>query len=332
MDNLLINEKNTSQEKAYNNSDSKLIETQSKENNNIIPKKIDFDLNSKYENALFEELYNSKRKRRSTFINPTPNKEKIMFDLYKNKYDNKALNDKTNDNNDNDKNDKEKNERFKDFDDILFLEETKDKKRKNKSTQKIINLENYLKVPNLSEKRASFDINGLLIKQNINENLDIIEEVVEKEEKNKIDLTQENKDNKDNKEFIQINPVIQFNNENKKENEIEIKMDNDICNFNDIKQDNFIDANIDKNKDNNPNEDINKIININNSNENNINNFISVSLDNSEDKKTEDKKIEEQKKNSIEKEKDENEIEKENIFNNEIKNKIIYLLLTHINQ
>ena len=104
-----------------------------------------------------------------------------------------------------DKNDKDKNDRFKDFDDILILEDTKDKKRKNSMEIKLISMEKYAKIPKPKEKKRSIDLNAEEIIKD--KNLHIIEEVMEKEEKNKNIILENKEENKinSNNEYKNIN-------------------------------------------------------------------------------------------------------------------------------
>ena len=92
-------------------------------NNNVNKNHIQFNLNNKYDNALLEELNNSKTKSwRIDIINATQ-EGKIDNTKDKIKLNEEKENDVINNN--------DKEDRFKDFDEILFLEENKDKKRKN---------------------------------------------------------------------------------------------------------------------------------------------------------------------------------------------------------
>ena len=121
-------------------------------NNNLIRNPTRYNLNNKYDSALLEELNNSKTKSwRIDIINATQEENK------ENKNNNIQLNEqKENDAINN------KGDRFKDFDEILILEENKDKKRKNHSMEKIEN------IPKPSEKKNSNE--KKLIQENININ------------------------------------------------------------------------------------------------------------------------------------------------------------------
>ena len=175
----------------------------------IIPHKIEFNLNSKYDNALLEELYYSKDKSwRNDIINSSPDKDKENKDKKKKKYqsnenlffdtkqnlnidDNNEINYKNAEKeikNNNKVKDKETNDRFKDFDEILILEDNKDKKRKNSSEQQLISVEKLIKIPKPEKKKkSSLDFDKEIIKDKL-KNLDIIEEVMEKEDKNKKEI------------------------------------------------------------------------------------------------------------------------------------------------
>ena len=296
--------------------------------NTIITHKIDFNLNSKYDNALLEELFISKEKSwRNDIINSYPEKENsqknpkkfssnqnVYFDDKQNLDSNKKeemnninIQDLNNIHNSikeiHNTRENNNNERFKDFDEILFLEDNKDKKRKNNSSQKIISMEKNIEIPQPVKKRGSLDLNEGAIKDDYKKNLDIIEEVMEKEERNRNEFINENIINRNN-ELLKI----------KKEREIEgnhILID--IVNDNNEKaqNNNFRNNNIDFNY-------LNQ--NTNSTNENNIiNKNNSINLEYSEDRKTEEEKEEHgidniinDKKNNI------IIIDEKNIINNNI--------------
>ena len=122
--------------------------------NNVNKNQIKFNLNNKYDNALLEELNNSKTKSwRIDIINATQ-EGKIDNRKYKIKLNEQKENDVINNN--------DKEDRFKDFDEILFLEENKDKKRKNPSIEKLGNMQKPPEKINSSENK--------LIQENINNN------------------------------------------------------------------------------------------------------------------------------------------------------------------
>ena len=134
-----INKENKIQQKIANNT-------------NLIRNPTRYNLNNKYDSALLEELNNSKTKSwRIDIINATQeeNKENRNNNIQLNEQkENDIINNKV--------------DRFKDFDEILILEENKDKKRKNHSMEKIEN------IPKPSEKKNSNE--KKLIQENININ------------------------------------------------------------------------------------------------------------------------------------------------------------------
>ena len=143
------------------------------------------------------------------------------------------------------------------------------------------------------------DINVQMIKNNINRNLYIIEEVLEKEEKNKNKIY----DNKEENNIKQVNNNIN----------IIIKKENEIDNNNqmlDIINDNKEKNQINNETRNNNTNEFNNYLNqnTNNTNENIINKYNSINLEYSEDKKTDEEK-EEKKIDDI-------KIENKNIINN----------------
>ena len=151
--------------------------TKNQKTYNFIPK-IDFKLNNKYENALLEELYNSKdkswRTEAANNIIPDKNNDKNKIrnsistkDFFIDKE--KILNPKEKNvgqsdiiKNANNKSDRDKNDRFKDFDDILFLEETKDKKRKFRSEQKLPTFDKY-EIPKPPSEKQSSRLIGFMV-------------------------------------------------------------------------------------------------------------------------------------------------------------------------
>ena len=146
--------------------ENKINENQIKEEknpekiNNSNKNQVKLNLNSKYDNALLEELNNSKTKSwRMDITNATQEEEK-----------NKINKIKTNNQKENDE--LEKDDRFKDFEEILYLEENKDKKRKNRSIEKIIFSEKIGKIPKPSEKikNKNDNSNKGSIQENINLN------------------------------------------------------------------------------------------------------------------------------------------------------------------
>ena len=147
-------------------------------NNNVNKNHIKFNLNNKYDNALLEELNNSKTKSwRIDIINATQ-EGKIDNTKDKIKLNEEKENDVINNN--------DKEDRFKDFDEILFLEENKDKKRKNPSIEKLGNMQKPPEKINSSEKK--------IIKKKIN-------------------------NNKNTNTISELNEFIEYNNNNSKDYE-----------------------------------------------------------------------------------------------------------------
>ena len=306
---IKINEMNSEKESEKKNNNNRIINNEILRKNqksySVIPKS-DIKINNKYDNALLEELYNSKDK---SWRMELANNENITNNLKRNISHKELLFDKEkilnskeeNDNEkdaktiENNKSEKElfgiKNDRFKDFDDILYSEETKDKKRKNRSAQKLVTYDNFkpipIAIPKPLEKKNSMDANDQ-IKNNI-KNLFIIEEVLEKEDKNKnLFIKQNNEGNKMNlindnynvKNLNEINDnnhvldIINDNNENKENKENNL-INNDETRYNHLNDfNNHLDQNI------------------NNTNDNIINKYSSINLEYSEDKKTDDEKEE----------------------------------------
>ena len=250
MDKMEINEKDLrkieQEEKGntdiYINKSENKFRKDKRKSYTIKPHKLHFNLNSKYDNALLEELYNPNDKSwRDDIIKASPEKDnntqkeenkekkimpnnlfldkKLSMDINNiNKINkNEIIEDNNKDKNDNNKNE----ERFRDFDEILFLEDTKDKKRKYSSAQKLVTIDKLIKIPKPIEKNKSDDVNEKKLKNsfnnnNNNTNLDIIQETPEKEEKKRNEFMKENRENEENKE-------IEENKEDNKENEEEEK-------------------------------------------------------------------------------------------------------------
>ena len=305
--------------------------------NKLVPNKLNLNFNSKYDDALLEELYNSRDKSwRNEISSASPyedNKSK------KKKYfsnQNIFLQRENNMNNNNFNNNISKNEpvklestnkdkkdedRFKDFDDILNLEDPKVKKRKYSSEQKIISFEKYIKNSKSENDNKSF--NDQKRKDSVITNLDVIKEVLEKDDKNKVDQLQEYKDknklyiNIDKNDDILRNRNIFGNNVNKKINFDNI--DNSSNFLNDNKKD-YFNSSRTRNSKNNNNDINNNYLNenTNTSNENNINKYTGINLEYSEDRRSIDEKFD-----KVKVEKDENNInDKINNFgkNNDVQN------------
>lgn len=234
-----------------NNEDkNKNIETNSKLNNQK-QNQIKFNLNSKYDSALLEELNNSKTKSwRMDITNVTHEEENEI------KFNSKKINlneEKIESNEKKENEEINKDDRFKDFDEILIIEENKDKKRKNKSVEKLINTEKLGKIPKPNEKRKNINANKHFIQDNNNIN------------KNSSTLSELNKcfDNNDNNEELGDKKNDNVKNDENNKNSIII---------------------INNEKSNNQKKDINETIN--NSKENNDNKYKSINLEYSEDKKS----------------------------------------------
>ena len=127
--------------------------------NNSNKNQVKLNLNSKYDNALLEELNNSKTKSwRMDITNATQEEEKNRINKIKpnNQKENEEI---------------DKDGRFKDFEEILYLEDNKDKKRKNRSIEKIIFSEKIGKIPKPSEKIKNNNDNSN--KKSIHENINL---------------------------------------------------------------------------------------------------------------------------------------------------------------
>ena len=216
---------------------------------------VKLNLNSKYDNALLEELNNSKTKSwRMDIINATQEEEK----------DNNSKNykNKSNNNNQKAKEEIDKEDRFKDFDEILFIEENRDKKRKNRSIEKIIFSEKIAKIPKPSEKRknANDKNNKLLIQENnnLNKNSSTLSEL-NKFIENCENITEEIENKKNGNKGNNKNKII--NNQEKSSNLSEV---------------------------------------INNTIENNDNNYKNINLEYSDDKRSHKERDDNKIKNNLE--------------------------------
>ena len=199
-------------------------------------------LNNKYDSALLEELNNSKTKSwRIDITNPTLEEE--MENKIKNNINIKENEDKLN--NEKEKEEVDKIDRFKDFDEILILEENKDKKRKNHSKEKIINSEKFGKIPKPIEKRKCENINNVnksLIQENsnFNKNSSTISELnkyIGNNEKNYEDFEDKKNNFNENNEY---NKNIAINNHGKSDNLSEVINENSNTNeYNDNKYKNI---------------------------------------------------------------------------------------------
>lgn len=308
--------------------------------NKLVPNKLNLNLNSKYDDALLEELYNSRDKSwRNEISSASPyednkSKKKKYFSnqnifLQRENNINNNFNSNISKNEpvklENINKDKKDEDRFKDFDDILNLEEPKVKKRKYSSEQKIISFEKYIK--NSKSENDSKSFNDQKRKDSVITNLDVIKEVLEKDDKNKVDQLQEYKDK--NKLYINIDKNDDIlrnrnsfgNNVNKKINFDNIDKSNNFL-MNDNKKE-YFNSSRTRNSKNNNNDINNNYLNenTNTSNENNINKYTGINLEYSEDRRSNDEKFD-----NVKAEKDENnindKIDKINNFdkNNDVQN------------
>ena len=312
--------------------------------NKLVPNKLNLNFNSKYDDALLEELYNSRDKSwRNEISSASPyednkSKKKKYFSnqnifLERGNNMNNNINNNINKNEpvklENTSKEKKDEDRFKDFDDILNLEEPKVKKRKYSSEQKIISFEKYIKNSKSENNNKSF--NDQKRKDSNITNLDVIKEVLEKDEKNKADQIQEYKDK--NKLYINIdknddklrNKNNFGDNVNKKINFDNIDNSNNFL-MNDNKK-NYFNTNRTRNSKNNNNDFNNNYLNenTNTSNENNINKYTGINLEYSEDRRSNDEKFD-----NVKEEKDENNInDKTDNNNNFDKNNDIQNISNH---
>ena len=195
------------------NNNNQITEEQKQTKNN-------FNIINKYDCALLEELQN-------------PKTRSWRIDLIKNtKKDDKENNNKLNENNFNDnqklineKDEVNKYDRFKDFDDILLLEENKDKKKKNIDKEKLIRTDNEVKIQNsiveISNNKNEKDniIQRLSQENNINKNSSTISELNKFIENRDLNTNNENLEKKiyDTNE-INKNSMNNFKNQKKSSN------------------------------------------------------------------------------------------------------------------
>ena len=212
---------------------------------------VKINLNNKYENALLEELNNSKTKSWRIDITNATQEEELENKKNKNNLNQNEIKSNT----EKEKEEIEKEDRFKDFDEILISEENKDKKRKNRTTDKIG------KIPKPDEKRKNEHednnniVNNMLNQENSNLN------------KNQIAFSELNRGIENNK----INNLKDLDNKKKETNQ------NNDNNYNNL-------AIINHGKSNNLKEIINE--NANSTNENKDNKFKNINLEYSENKQS----------------------------------------------
>lgn len=229
------------------NNNNQITEEQKQTKNN-------FNIKNKYDCALLEELQN-------------PKTRSWRIDLIKNtKKDDKENNNKLNENNFNDnqklineKDEVNKYDRFKDFDDILLLEENKDKKKKNIDKEKLIKTDNEVKIQNSIVE----------ISNNKNEKDNIIQR-----------LSQENNINKNSSTISELNKFIENRDLNTNNENLEKKI-NDANEMNKNSMNNF--------KNQKKSSNLSRVINENTNNsieKNNNDIYKNINLEYSEDKKS----------------------------------------------
>ena len=229
------------------NNNNQITEEQKQTKNN-------FNIKNKYDCALLEELQN-------------PKTRSWRIDLIKNtKKDDKENNNKLNENNFNDnqklineKDEVNKYDRFKDFDDILLLEENKDKKKKNIDKEKLIRTDNEVKIQNSIVE----------ISNNKNEKDNIIQR-----------LSQENNINKNSSTISELNKFIENRDLNTNNENLEKKI-YDTNEINKNSMNNF--------KNQKKSSDLSRVINENTNNsieKNNNDIYKNINLEYSEDKKS----------------------------------------------
>ena len=230
-----------------NDNNNQITEEQKQTKNN-------FNIKNKYDCALLEELQN-------------PKTRSWRIDLIKNtKKDDKENNNKLNENNFNDnqklineKDEVNKYDRFKDFDDILLLEENKDKKKKNIGKEKLIRTDNEVKIQNSIVE----------ISNNKNEKDNIIQR-----------LSQENNINKNSSTISELNKFIENRDLNTNNENLEKKI-NDANEINKNSMNNF--------KNQKKSSNLSRVINENTNNsieKNNNDIYKNINLEYSEDKKS----------------------------------------------
>ena len=250
------------------NNNNKITEEQKQTKNN-------FNIKNKYDCALLEELQN-------------PKTRSWRIDLIKNtKKDDKKNNNKLNENdfNDNQKLINEKDEvnkydRFKDFDDILLLEENKDKKKKNIDKEKLIRTDNEVKIQNsiveISNNKNEKDniIQRLSQENNINKNSSTISELNKFIENRDLNTNNENLEKKiyDTNE-INKNSMNNFKNQKKSSNLSRVINENTNNSIEKNNNDIYKNINLEYSEDKKSYEEINEKNIINNKIENSKNNI-----------------------------------------------------------
>ena len=250
------------------NNNNQITEEQRQTKNN-------FNIKNKYDCALLEELQN-------------PKTRSWRIDLIKNiKKDDKENNNKLNENNFNDnqklineKDEVNKYDRFKDFDDILLLEENKDKKKKNIDKEKLIKTDNEVKIQNsiveISNNKNEKDniIQRLSQENNINKNSSTISELNKFIENRDLNTNNENLEKKiyDTNE-INKNSMNNFKNQNKSSNLSRVINENTNNSIEKNNNDIYKNINLEYSEDKKSYEEINEKNIINNKIENSKNNI-----------------------------------------------------------
>ena len=250
------------------NNNNQITEEQKQTKNN-------FNIKNKYDCALLEELQN-------------PKTRSWRIDLIKNtKKDDKENNNKLNENNFNDnqklineKDEVNKYDRFKDFDDILLLEENKDKKKKNIDKEKLIKTDNEVKIQNsiveISNNKNEKDniIQRLSQENNINKNSSTISELNKFIENRDLNTNNENLEKKiyDTNE-INKNSMNNFKNQKKSSNLSRVINENTNNSIEKNNNDIYKNINLEYSEDKKSYEEINEKNIINNKIENSKNNI-----------------------------------------------------------
>ena len=250
------------------NNNNQITEEQKQTKNN-------FNIKNKYDCALLEELQN-------------PKTRSWRIDLIKNtKKDDKENNNKLNENNFNDnqklineKDEVNKYDRFKDFDDILLLEENKDKKKKNIDKEKLIRTDNEVKIQNsiveISNNKNEKDniIQRLSQENNINKNSSTISELNKFIENRDLNTNNENLEKKINDaNEINKNSMNNFKNQKKSSNLSRVINENTNNSIEKNNNDIYKNINLEYSEDKKSYEEINEKNIINNKIENSKNNI-----------------------------------------------------------
>ena len=260
--------KNEIQINNDNNNNNQITEEQKQTKNN-------FNIKNKYDCALLEELQNPKtRSWRIDLIKNTKKDDKEN----KNKFNENDFND--NQKLINEKDEVNKYDRFKDFDDILLLEENKDKKKKNIDKEKLIRTDNEVKIQNsiveISNNKNEKDniIQRLSQENNINKNSSTISELNKFIENRDLNTNNENLEKKiyDTNE-INKNSMNNFKNQKKSSNLSRVINENTNNSIEKNNNDIYKNINLEYSEDKKSYEEINEKNIINNKIENSKNNI-----------------------------------------------------------